>query len=180
MKSFFAVLCLSLCTVAFAQQAPPKPPANVAEALDRQFSSLENEFVSAADAMPADKYDFAPTNGEFKGVRTFAQEVKHVANDNYSAAAQLLGEKPPVDTSSGNGPDEIKSKDQIMKYLKDSFAYTHKAIATVTDKNLLEPLNGRGTHLGMASFVTWHSFDHYGQMVEYLRMNGIVPPASRQ
>jgi uncharacterized damage-inducible protein DinB len=166
--------------VSAAQQAPAKPPASVAEALDRQFSNLEKDFVPAAEAMPADKYDFAPTNGEFKGVRTFAQEVKHVATTNYSVAAALLGEKAPIETSNENGPDDIKTKDQIVKLLRDSFAYTHKAIATLTDKNLLEPVNGRGTHLGTANLAIWHSFDHYGQMVEYLRMNGIIPPASRQ
>jgi hypothetical protein len=181
MKKLFACVSLFCCMTVLASAKPaPKAAASVAEVLDRQFSNLENDLVPAAEAMPADKYDFAPTNGEFKGVRTFAQQVKHIATTNYQVSATLLGEKPPVDTSSENGPDNIKSKEDVVKYLKDSCAYTHKAIATLTDKNLLEPVNGRGTHLGTANLTIWHSFDHYGQMVEYLRMNGIIPPASRQ
>ncbi|HET9696046.1 MAG TPA: DinB family protein [Terriglobales bacterium] len=174
---------LLFCTVALAQQAP-NPPANAGEAFDRQFASLEKEFVPLVEAMPADKFDFAPTNGEFKGVRTFATQAKHVATVNYMVAAALLGEKPPVDTKSENGSDDLKTKDQIVKYVKDSFVYTHKALATVNDKNVMEMIDGpfgaKSSRLGLASIVTWHSFDHYGQMVVYLRMNGIVPPASRQ
>ena len=185
MRKLFTAVFVLLCSLAMmAQSTPPKPPASAGEVLDRQFGGLEREFVPAAEAMPADKYDFAPTNGEFKGVRTFAQQVKHVAAVNYMVAAALLGEKPPIDLQSENGPDSIKTKDQIVKFLKDSCAYTHKAIATVNDKNLIEmidgPFGGKSSRVGLASIVTWHSFDHYGQMVEYLRMNGIIPPASRQ
>jgi hypothetical protein len=182
MKKLFACLSLFCCMIAMAsaQQSAAKPAASVAEVLDRQFSNMEKDLVPAAEAMPADKYDFAPSNGEFKGVRTFAQQVKHIATTNYQVSAALLGEKPPVDTSNENGPDTIKGKDDVVKFLKDSCAYTHKAIASLTDKNLLDPVNGRGTHLATANLTIWHSFDHYGQMVEYLRMNGIIPPASRQ
>ncbi len=184
MRKLFTVVSVLLCSIAMVAQAtPPKPPASAGEVLDRQFSSLEREFVPAAEAMPAEKYDFAPTNGEFKGVRTFALQVKHVAAVNYMVAAGLLGEKPPVELGGENGPESMKSKDAIVKFLKDSFAYTHKAIATVNDKNLIEMIDGpfgKSSRLSLASIVTWHSFDHYGQMVEYLRMNGIVPPASRQ
>ena len=184
MKKLSITVFLLLCMAAMAQQTPAKPPANAGDVLDRQFTNLEHDFVPAAEAMPAEKYDFAPTNGEFKGVRTFAQQVKHVAAVNYMIGAALLGEKPPVDLKSENGPDDLKSKDQIVKFLKDSFAYTHKGIATLNDKNYLEMIDGpfgdKASRLGLASITVWHSFDHYGQMVEYLRMNGIIPPASRQ
>ncbi len=186
MKRMYITVFLLLFFVgmAAAQATPPKPPANAGEVMDRAFTGLEKEFVPAAEAMPADKYDFAPTNGEFKGVRTFAQQVKHVAAVNYLVAAALLGEKPPVDTGGEKGPDSMKSKDDIVKFIKGSCEYTHKALATVNDKNVVEmidgPFGGKSSRLGLASIVTWHSFDHYGQMVEYLRMNGIIPPASRQ
>ena len=186
MNKLFTAAFLMLCAVgiAAAQQEKPAPPTNAGQVIDRQFSSMEKEFVPAAEAMPADKYDFAPTTGEFKGVRTFALQAKHVAAVNYIIAAALLGEKPPVDLTGENGPDDMKSKDQIVKFLKDSFAYTHKAIATLNEKNYLEMIDGpfgdKSSRLGLASITIWHSFDHYGQMVEYLRMNGIVPPASRQ
>ena len=189
----FRVVCLALLlfgVVAVAQDKPrkeaPKEPPSVTQILDRSFSTLEREFVPAVEAMPEDKFGFAPTGGEFKGVRTFREQAMHVAATNYQVAAAILGEKPPVEYGKGdNGPENITSKADVVKFVKDSFAYTHKALATVDDKNLngwiKNPFgDGQATRLGMAMVTTWHSFDHYGQMVEYLRMNGIIPPASRQ
>ena len=155
-----------------------------AQVLDRTVANLEREFVPAADAMPQEKYGFAPTNGEFKGVRTFAQQVKHVAAVNYVFGAAILAEKPPVDVGDEEGPAALKSKSEILKYLNDSFKYVHKAIAAINESNLTEPIRspfgeGTVTRLGMATSVSAHGFDHYGQMVVYLRMNGIIPPASR-
>ena len=186
MKKLFTVVFL-LCMVAMmsAQQSPPKPAANAGEVLDRQLSNLEKEFVSAAEAMPADKYDFAPTSGEFKGVRTFGEQVKHVASTNNGISAALLGDKMPFDYGKGdNGPENLKTKDQIIQYLKDSFAKAHQAVVTLNNSNVVEqidgPFGGKSARLGAATAFLWHSFDHYGQMVEYLRMNSIIPPASRQ
>ena len=134
--------------------------------------------------MPEDKYSFAPTAGEFKGVRTFAQQVKHIAAVNYMIGASILVEKPPVELGGENGPDSIASKADIIKFLKDSFTYLHKAVASVNENNLTDPIKspfgqGKTTRLGMSTLAVGHCFDHYGQMVEYLRMNGIIPPASR-
>jgi len=150
--------------------------------LQVQFS--ERDFVPAAEAMPEDKYGFAPTEGEFKGVRNFGQQIKHVAAVNYELGAALLQEKPPTDVADEAGPASITTKADILTYLHDSFAYVHKAIETINEKNLVETVKspfgeGSVTRLGLATSVSWHGFDHYGQMVEYLRMNGIVPPASR-
>jgi DinB superfamily len=167
-----------------AQDAKPAEHRSIAQVMDHAVSGVENEFVSAADAMPEDKYSFAPTNGEFKGVRTFAQQVKHVATVNYLVGSAILEEKPPIDLGGENGPDPVKTKADIMKFLKDSFAYVHKATLTINEGNLLNPIkspfgSGMTTRLGMSTLIVGHCFDHYGQMVEYLRMNGIVPPASR-
>jgi hypothetical protein len=174
-------------STALAQNSkPPEPPKNAQEVFQRTITNVESEFVPAAEAMPEDKFGFAPTNGEFKGVRTFGQQVKHVAAVNYLVAATILGEKPPVELGGENGPDSVKSKDEIVKFAKDSFAYVHKAMGSLTDKNLVSPAikspfgEGQATRLGMATLIAAHCFDHYGQMVEYLRMNGIIPPASRQ
>ncbi|MGH9523837.1 MAG: DinB family protein, partial [Terriglobales bacterium] len=140
----------------------------------------------AADAMPEDKYNFAPTNGDFKGVRTFGEQVRHVAAANYIIAAAILGEaKPPVDTAGESGPASMTSKADIMKYLKDSFAYMHKAYSSITSeqkgmemaKNPFGP--GQMPKMALVLIQAGHPFDHYGQMVEYLRMNNIIPPASR-
>jgi len=157
----------------------------VSQVLNNSVTNVENEFVPTADAMPEDKYSFAPTSGEFKGVRTFGQQIKHVAAVNYLLGGAILGEKPPADTGGENGPDSVKTKSDIMKYLKDSFVYIHKAAGTIDDKNLVSPIknpfgDGTATRLGLAVGVPSHCFNHYGQMVEYLRMNGIIPPASRQ
>jgi len=153
--------------------------------LDRTVMNLEEEFVPAAEAMPEDKFDFAPTNGEFKGVRTFAQQIKHVAAVNYEIAAAILEEKPPVDISDEAGPPSVKSKQEVLRYLKDSFAYVHKAIASINEGNLVHTVKspfgeGKVSRMGLATSIVWHAYDHYGQMVVYLRMNGIIPPASRR
>jgi len=176
-----AIVVAATVTATRARAEPPKPPATVAEEMDHALSGLEREFVPAAEAMPEGKYDFAPTQGDFKGVRTFALEVKHVAHTNFLFFAKLLGEKLPanVDPKQENGPDTMRSKAEILKYLKDSFAMGHRAMSTLTASNLTERMGGNWTRLAAANLTVWHSYDHYGQMVEYLRMNGIVPPASR-
>ena len=118
---------------------------------------------------------------DYKGVRTFAWQVKHVAASNFALYAPLTGDTFPRDFLGGNGPENLKTKAEIMKLLHDSFALGHKAAATLTTENMLQPLTPGGStvRLHRATFAVAHAFDHYGQMVEYLRMNGIVPPASR-
>ena len=157
----------------------------VTEVLDHTVTNLERDLIPAAEAMPDDKFDFAPTNGEFKGVRSFGQQIKHIAAVNYEFGAAIRLEKSPVDINEEEGPASITTKADILKYLKDSFEYVHKAIATINEKNLVAPVRspfgeGTVTRLGLASSVAWHGFDHYGQMAVYLRMNGIIPPASRR
>jgi uncharacterized damage-inducible protein DinB len=179
------ITLLMLATVAAAQM--PKPTderRTVTMILDRTVSNLESEFVPAAEAMPEDKFSFAPTNGEFKGVRTYAEQIKHVAAVNYELGAAILEEKPPVDVNGESGPSSIASKADVLKYLKESFEYVHKAIATINESNstgtVRSPFGeGKVSRMGLATTVAWHGYDHYGQMVVYLRMNGIVPPASK-
>jgi uncharacterized damage-inducible protein DinB len=183
----FAIATLIAGTGASAQQGSPaaqKPAPTITSMLQTQLTIVETEMVGAANAMPEDKYSFAPTNGNFVGVRTFAQEAKHVATINNLFFGSLLGEPtPPGISESTNGPDDIQTKAQIIQFLKDSFAHGHKAIAainadnafTVLDHPVLPFLN---TRAGVASFAAVHAMDHYGQMVEYLRDNGVVPPAS--
>jgi hypothetical protein len=181
LMGIFAVLCCS--GFALGQMAMPAPAKTPGDALNAVLDIGSSEFIGAADAMPEDKYSFAPTTGEFKGVRTFAAQVKHVAAVNYLFGANILQEKPPVDTNDEKGPDALKSKADIMKFLTDSFAYLHKALASITDKNELDQVvlfgDLKTARVGLGAFACAHPMDHYGQMVEYLRMNGIVPPASR-
>jgi uncharacterized damage-inducible protein DinB len=171
-----------------AAAASPSTPPTIASAIDREISLVEKEVVEAAEAMPDDKFDFSPAKlnvagSDYKGVRTFAEQVKHIAASNYLIWSPITGEKPPDTVNDGKGPDNMKAKADIIKYLKDSFAFGHKAVATLNESNLVQPIprNNRPptTRLFLATFAPAHAFDHYGQMVEYLRMNGIVPPASR-
>jgi hypothetical protein len=178
-----SLLCLLLAGSMHVVSAQDK--LTVSQALDFWITTTENQVVPAADAMPEEKYSFAPTNGEFAGVRTFAQQVKHLAANNYRMAAYILGHKPTPDQESETGPDTVQSKAQIMDYVKGSFAALHRAVAGITKENMLEPLaafpsQAQKTRLQLAEDVVAHSFDHYGQMVEYLRMCGMVPPASRR
>jgi hypothetical protein len=169
--------------LAFAQQKSSEPPT-MATVLNRQLSDLEREFVPAAEAMPEDRFGFAPTNGEFKGVRNFGQQIRHVAASNYLIAAAMLQEKPPAIIQAEDGPESMTSKAELLQFLKDSFQYTHKAFAAINEKNATAPIpnpfgSGTVTRLGLGTEAIGHCFNHYGQMVEYLRMNGIIPPASR-
>ena len=184
-----AGMLLALCFTTPAQmtQKAPAAPPTFASEMNTQLGIVEHEFVSAAEAMPEDKYNFAPTAGNYKGVRTFAQEVKHVATVNFAFFSAILEQAPPPGVSANeqmNGPDSIATKDQIVQYLKDSFALGHKAMSSLSADNAVAalakpPFSFIKTRLGYASFACTHAFDHYGQMVEYLRMNGIVPPVSQ-
>jgi DinB family protein len=167
------------------QPQQSQPPPTVASAVDRDISAIEKQIVDAAEAMPEDKFNFTPESlniagSNYKGVRTFAVQVKHVGASNYFIWSPLTGDKLPEGVKDGNGPENLKSKADIIRFLKDSFALGHRAAATLTTENMLQtPEHSKSTRLGLATFGVAHAYDHYGQMVEYLRMNGIVPPASR-
>jgi len=169
-------------------QASSSPSPTIGSAIDREISIVEKEIVEAAEAMPEDKFDFSPeklniSGSDYKGVRTFGQQLKHVAASNYLIWSPITGEKAPDTVNDGKGPDNMTVKADIIKYLKDSFAFGHKAVATLNASNLVQPITRNNkpptTRLFLATFAPAHAFDHYGQIVEYLRMNGIVPPASR-
>jgi hypothetical protein len=196
------LLVLSLATGAIAQKPPapaaapapqaqpaPSAPPTFGAVINSQISIIEKEFVDAAEAMPEEKYGFTPVSlniqsSDYKGVRTFAEEVKHVATANYGFWGAITGDPMLAGTTGPNGPDSIKSKAEIIKYLKDSFAIGHKAAGMLTPDNVLGTVKipfipNPVSRLWVSTFAVAHAFDHYGQMVEYLRMNGIVPPASR-
>ena len=174
-------------SAAVASPSPSTPPT-IASAIDREISLVEKEVVEAAEAMPENKFDFSPEKlnipgSDYKGVRTFGEQLKHIAASNYLIWSPITGEKPPDNVNDGKGPDNMKAKADIIQYVKDSFAFGHKAVATLNESNLVQPIprNNRPptTRLYLATFAAAHCFDHYGQMIEYLRMNGVVPPASR-
>jgi uncharacterized damage-inducible protein DinB len=178
--------CLLSTTSSFvlAQAAAPAKPAvgkpiPPTQVYGKVLSLMEQQFVSAAEAMPEDKFNFAPpaSLGEFKGVRTFAQQIKHVAESNY----YFFGGSDFTEAQAKAMTDSIENlttKADIVKALKDSFVRAHAYVDTITPENAFVQTE-HGTRAGMASFGIAHVMDHYGQLVVYLRMNGIVPPASR-
>lgn len=175
------LLCAQQSGAASQQKAFTPAPVSPAESLNAVLSINEKEFVSLAEAMPADKYDFAPQEsaGNYKGVRTFGQQVKHVTEANYSLLRNF-GVPGGVDR---NTIEALKTKDDIVKALKDSFAYYHAAINSITPENEFMSMPGppqyKFTRVSVVAYGMAHMMDHYGQLVEYLRMNGIVPPASQ-
>lgn len=189
-----AVLALAGSTLAGSAQmnstaakVTPGAMMSPVAAEDELLNLFEHQFMAVANAMPADKYGFAPASANFaptqgaryEGVRTFAQEVSHVTMANYFFASKILGEKPPIDPKSINS---LTMKDQLLKAAADSFVYAHKAIATITPANAyvaIDGVDGLHTRAVIASFIAAHGYDHYGQMVEYLRMNGVIPPGSK-
>ena len=189
--SLYGTLLFSMGALAQTAAKPSVPPVTptLAAEIDSQLSNLEKEFVSAAEAMPDDKFNFAPgglniAGSEYKDVKTFAQEVRHVAASNYILWGAVTGDKSPVESTDTNGPASLRSKAEIIKYLKDSFAVGHRAAQSLTVENAVGQVprpsgKGQWTRIYAVTFGISHAFDHYGQMVEYLRMNGIIPPASR-
>lgn len=176
--------CLLAAAPAFGLSqaaAPAKPavgtPVPPAQVYAKLLGLLEAEFVGAAEAMPEDKYDFAPpaTMGEFKGVRSFGEQVKHVAQANgyffHDPSMPMADNKADF--------EKLKTKAEIVKALKDSFVQAHAYVDAITPENAFVT-TANGTRGGMAAFGMAHMMDHYGQLVEYLRMNGIIPPASRK
>jgi uncharacterized damage-inducible protein DinB len=177
-RYFLLLFCLCFTSTSFTQDKIDPMASTVAQ----WFTMIEQSFIALADAMPADKYDFKPSDGEFENVRTFAEQVKHVACANFGFFNQIEKITPPAECSSG-GPSPAKTKSELMKYLRESFEYAQKVLKTMTSENALEPVSGpyggNSTRLGITTLAVWHASDHYGQLVVYLRMNGIVPPASQ-
>ena len=185
----------SACTVVNAQQqvtaAELSRTETPAKAIMRTFSFQEYDVRSAAEAMPESKWDFRPITGAFKNekpeygpaeVRSFTEQVKHVACANFAFSAELDGIKPP-DACDKGGPSPANTRKELLTYLRDSFTALSKSLNAITAKNMFDPIEGPyggpNTRLGLAEIAVWHAADHYGQMTLYLRLNGIVPPSSR-
>ena len=189
-----AALILSGCTLAGSAQMGATSAKVAAgtqmspvQAQEELLSLFEHEFMAVAKAMPADKYGFAPAamnfapaqGAKYDGVRTFAQQVAHVSQANYYFGSKISGEKMPAEVQNIS---KLTTKDELLKAAADSFAYAHQAVATITPENAYVAVDGADgihTRAALASFISAHGFDHYGQMVEYLRMNGVVPPGSK-
>ena len=154
---------------------------------DRLLNYIEQHITEVAEAMPENRFDFTPDSlnipgSQFQSVRSFAGQIKHLATDNFFIWTAITGDKMPPDIDDVNGPANLKTKAAILIYLKQSFAAGHKAIATLTTNNAMDMIPFRGNQLprvDLAFYALTHANEHYGQMVIYIRMCGIIPPASR-
>jgi hypothetical protein len=181
---------LVFSAISACSQAPEKKnsgqtdvPTSIAESVSGTLQFTEGNLLGLAEAMPEEKYSFIPTGGNFQGVRSFGEQIKHIACAQFAFFNEFEGKKPPEDCESG-GHDPAKTKAELIKYLKDSFDYDNRVLATLTANNALDRVEGRyagpNTKLGISVAAVWHITDHYGQLVEYLRMNGIVPPQTQK
>lgn len=158
-------------------------PTSIAESVSGTLQFAEGSLLGVAEAMPEDKYSFVPTAGKFDDARSFGEQVKHVACAQFAFFNEFEGRQPPGDCEKG-GHDPAKTKAELVKYLKDSFDYSNRVLATLSATNALDRVEGRyggpNTKLGISVIAVWHITDHYGQLVEYLRMNGIVPSMTQK
>lgn len=192
----FAIVLLAASSnaqSATTQNAPPtkKPersfigevPTSIAASVGETLQFVEGEFLGVAEAMPEEKYDFVPTIGKFEDVRTFREQVKHVACVQFALFNEFEGKQPPPMCEKG-GPSVAKTKVELIQYLKESFDYSNSVVSELTATNSMDRVDGRyaapTTKLGISVASIWHVTDHYGQVVEYLRMNGIVPPLTQK
>lgn len=169
---------------ALAQSTGAGQARTVTQVVVGMIDSIEKQITGIAEEMPAEKYGFAPTQGAFRGVRDFAEQIKHAAAVHHLVAGTMLNERITADMSDERGPDSVKSKTEVLAYLRDSFAALRRAAATVNERNAFEPTKGPfgsapTTRLEMIVLAVSHTSNHYGQVVEYLRMNGIVPPRTQ-
>lgn len=177
-----ALLSLLLPANVLAQATPQAPsPAQLALNL---IASIEKQLTGVADEMPAEKYEFAPTEGNFRGVRNFAKQIKHAASVHHLVAATILDERVTADMADERGPDAVKTKAEVLQYLRDSFTALKRAAATIDHTNAFAPIKGAfgsapDTRVGLIVMAVVHSSNHYGQVVEYLRMNGLAPPRTQ-
>ena len=189
------ILCSAACSAAGqskpAQKSPTDQagaqqeaiPKSIAESISGPLQFAEGSLLGLAEAMPEDRYSFVPTAGKFDDARSFAEQLKHVACGQFAFFNEFEGKKPPDDCERG-GHDPAKTKAELIKYLKDSFNYSNRVLGRLTEKNALDRVEGRyagpNTKLGISVVAVWHLTDHYGQLVEYLRMNGLVPPMTQK
>ena len=196
-KSFAAIVLSAACfagisATTHAQTADSSASMKIepSKSLDAVVTGLEKQLVPLAEAMPADKYNFAPGADQFKaaggvdykGVRTFGQQLAHIiqADDFFFLGVQGIAKPDAATTAKLAATGKLTQKDDLLKALKESFANAHAAVATLTPENAWDHA-GRGatdTRAEEVSHAVGHAYDIYGQLVEYLRMNGIVPPAS--
>jgi hypothetical protein len=176
------ILLLSILTFPLSAQTADIPKT-IADSVGGPLKFAEGQLLSIAEAMPEPKYSFIPSAGKFDDARSFGEQVKHVACSQFAFFNEIEGKTPPAGCEKG-GPSKAATKTELIQYLRDSFDYGNKVLETIDAQTALKRVEGRyagpNTRLGIAVTAVWHITDHYGQLVEYLRMNGIVPPVTQK
>jgi hypothetical protein len=160
-----------------AKKEPPKPAPSPSQAVLEQWNDIGRKLIAMAEDFPEDKYEYKPHADS----RTFAAGLVHVSASMYYFTDSALGQKPryPDDPKR----DDLKTKAQIVAFVKKCVQDGADAIKAKGDKGLNEAVNDGGPHLDrlydLAYGLIEHSGEHYGQLVVYYRNNGLVPPESR-
>jgi len=176
-----ANLLTAAALIALAGISAQAKDTSARRVFESQLTEVEQEVMGLVRTMPAERYAFAPKDGAFRKVRSFGVQARHIGFCLNEVAVALLGE-PMLPHPDQEGPQDITSKEDVLRYLAAAFEHAHRALGTLTDENLLQQIadpyaEKRYTNrLNAATIFLSHTWDHYGQMVEYLRMNGLTPP----
>ena len=156
-------------TVISAQTSP------LSADVKKDYRTVRDYFIRAAEQMPEADYGFKPS----PEVRTFAQQVAHVADDQYNLCAPAKGETRKAEYRALE--NTLTKKADLIAALKDAFAYCDRVYDVLTDSSGAEPSLGHDRNrFSMLNWNLWHTWEHYGNIVVYLRMKGIVPPSSQK
>ena len=167
----FLFATLTAASVAALAQAPDNP---ISDSEKRIYAMLSSVVVAAAEKMPEESYSFKPT----PEVRSFGQLVGHLADSNYFFCSSAAGETKPSDAEKSR-----TKKADLVTALKDAVAYCNKTYAAMTDakgSQLMKMMNFDMAKLTVLAGNFAHNYEHYGNMVTYMRIRGIVPPTSEK
>jgi uncharacterized damage-inducible protein DinB len=171
------LLCGLAVTLLTAQTASAQNANPLSGGAKRTYDIIKGYVTRAAEKMPEEHYAFKPT----PDVRSFGQLVGHVADANYGFCSAAAGEKPPAGGFDQPIEKGKTSKADLQKALADSFAYCDKVHAGMTDAagaTIIKFFGGDMAKLSVLEFNTHHDFEHYGNLVTYMRLKNIVPPSS--
>lgn len=170
-----AIAIAAIGATALAQGQAPAPGNPISDGSRMMFQIISGFVTKSADKVAEDVYAFKPT----PEVRSFGQLIGHVAEDNYIICAAAMGEKPPVEGIEKS----MTTKADLVKALADSVAYCQKAYGGLTDATAAQemPFFGRKmARVSILDFNSAHVYEHYGNLVTYMRLKGIVPPSSEK
>jgi uncharacterized damage-inducible protein DinB len=168
-----ALIVMAIVVASGGLAGSPAQAPSLSADVRSDYRNVRDYFIRAAEKMPESAYGFRPT----PAVRTFAQQVAHVADDQYNLCAPARGETRKAAYTAIE--DSLSKKADLLAALKDAFAYCDSAYDALTDASGAEPALGRPRNrFSMLNWNLWHTWEHYGNVVVYLRMNGLVPPSS--